>query len=66
MKNLPIDTYLEIEHLSLHERISERRNIEFQPGCKKFCTKNEIGEISTELRKFYADQKKSLKKCLLG
>lgn len=56
MKHLKIDTYLEITELKLHERITERRNIEFAPGHNRFCTKNEIGEINTELRRFYNRQ----------
>lgn len=45
-KSLPIDKFLDIENLSLQERISERRNAQFQPGCSKFSTKNEMGELA--------------------
>jgi len=50
-KSLPIDNYLEISQLPLQERISARRSAEFQPAHKKFSTKSEMGEISTDWRR---------------
>jgi len=49
--SLPVDYYLGTNYLSLNERISARRDVEFLPGDKKFSTKNEMGEINTDWRR---------------
>lgn len=56
-KHLPSDIYLQIENLPLLERIENRGGIHFQPGDKKFSTKNEMGDIAHDLNRFYKSQK---------
>lgn len=51
MKANPIDKYLGTHRLGLHERISARPQVHFQPGSPKHSTKNEMGEIATDLRR---------------
>ena len=65
-KTLPIDNYLETGHLPLQERISARRSAEFQAGHKKFSTKDEMGEISTDLRRLENPDNKLPKMSELG
>ena len=50
MKN-PIDQYLGTENMNLQERISARAGVYFQPGDPKHSTKNDMGEIKTDMRR---------------